>query len=65
MNVGGVLKTIEMYYDEKVNVLKLEFEDIYIEIHNNNTHNQITKIKNKLTIIGDYDYVIKTIKSVN
>lgn len=65
MNVYDILKTIEMYYDEKVNILKLEFNDVYIEIHNNNTHNQTTKIKNKMAIIGDYNYVINAIKSID
>lgn len=65
MNIDGILKTIKMYYDKKVNILRLKFDGIYIEIHNNNTQNQTTHTSNKLTIIGDYDYVIKTIKSLN
>lgn len=65
MNVNDILKTIEMYYDKKVNILRLKFDCVYIEIHNNNTQNQITHNNNKISVIGDYDYVIKTIKSLN
>lgn len=65
MNINDILKTIEMYYDKKVNILRLKFDGIYIEIHNNKTQNQTTHANDKLTIIGDYDYVIKTIQSLN
>lgn len=53
-----------MYYDKKVNILRLKFDGIYIEIHNNTVQNKTTHDNNKLNIIGDYDYVIKTIKSL-
>lgn len=66
MNVNDILGMVEMYYDKKVNILRLKFDGIYIEIHNSsNTQNKTTHDNDRLNIIGDYDYVIETIKSLN